>query len=282
MFQKTPNYIKYIYKNTIYLFLFILLFRVVFFYFSIDLSEANTPEIRKAILLGIRFDLKLAIIATFPLHLLILIVNYHFFKKKVYKIINSVYLTLTYIIITLFYLTDFGYYEYLAMRLDASSLRFLSNLKISTQVLVESYPVYKGFIGMVILGIIIFKLSNLSYKLQKETFVIHSKKRKAVYFIATFLLLSFGIYNSITHYPLRWSEAFFSKDNKVNQFGLNPVLYFFDSFAFRSEGVNKKAFENLALAGGFDSSRNTHRAISNIVFIKHRRVTQAKASITRS
>ena len=61
--------------------------------------------------------------------------------------------------------------------------------------------------------------------------------------MGVFLLLSFGIYNSITHYPLRWSEAFFSKNNKVNQFGLNPVLYFFDSFAFRSEGVDMEEFK---------------------------------------
>jgi phosphoglycerol transferase MdoB-like AlkP superfamily enzyme len=42
---------------------------------------------------------------------------------------------------------------------------------------------------------------------------------------------------------LRWSEAFFSKNNSVNQFALNPVLYFFDSFAFRSEGVDLEKFK---------------------------------------
>lgn len=56
-------------------------------------------------------------------------------------------------------------------------------------------------------------------------------------------MLSYGVYNSITHYPLRWSEAFFSKNNTINQFALNPVLYFFDSFAFRSEGVNIEKFK---------------------------------------
>ena len=67
-----------------------------------------------------------------------------------------------------------------------------------------------------------------------------SKKVKAIYFICTFLLLSFGVYGSITHYPLRWSEAFFSKNNTINQFALNPVLNFFDSFAFRNEGADNE------------------------------------------
>ena len=65
-----------------------------------------------------------------------------------------------------------------------------------------------------------------------------------MYFIFTFLILSFIVFNSITHHPLRWNEAFFSKNNAINQFTLNPVLYFFDNFAFRSEGVNIGEFKN--------------------------------------
>ncbi|WP_240914535.1 LTA synthase family protein [Polaribacter sp. 11A2H] len=145
--------------------------------------------------------------------------------------------------LTLFYLFDLGYYEYLAIRLDASSLRFLGNLKISTQVLVESYPIYKGLIGLLILCFIIYKYANFVYNLFSKAHQEITKKVKAVIIILTVLVLSFGIYNSITHYPLRWSEAFFSKNTIVNQFALNPVLYFFDSFSFRSEGVDVEKFK---------------------------------------
>jgi phosphoglycerol transferase MdoB-like AlkP superfamily enzyme len=62
--------------------------------------------------------------------------------------------------------------------------------------------------------------------------------------------LAFGIYNSFTHYPLRWSQAFFSKNQAVNQFALNPILYFYDSFAFRSTGFDlektKKYYPSVA------------------------------------
>ena len=35
----------------------------------------------------------------------------------------------------------------------------------------------------------------------------------------------------------------YAKNNALNQFALNPVLYFFDSFAFRSEGVDMEKFK---------------------------------------
>lgn len=243
MFLKIPNYIKYIFTNVFSLFIFILLFRFFFYLFFTNLDDASAKEIQKAILLGVRFDLKLAILSFFPLAIFVLITNYKFFKKSVYKKIANFYLVLIYIILTLFYIFDFGYYEYLAIRLDASSLRFLGNLKISTQVLFESYPVYKGLFGLLVLSFIIYKFSGFLYKSFSETHQKVTKKIKIALFIFTFLLLSFGVYNSVTHYPLRWSEAFFSKNNSVNQFALNPVLYFLDSFAFRSEGVNIEKFK---------------------------------------
>jgi hypothetical protein len=222
------------------------LFRGIFYLFFAQLdanSSLASPEIQKAILLGIRFDLKLAIITLFPFIIFVLITNYRFFERIILKRIASIYLLVSYLVLTLFYLFDFGYYEYLSIRIDASSLRFLDNFKISTQVLIESYPIYKGLLALVILCFIIYKYAGFVYGLYSKTQEKITNKLKAVFFIAMILLCSFGIYNSITHYPLRWSEAFFSKNNTINQFALNPVLYFFDSFAFRSEGVNLEKFK---------------------------------------
>ena len=153
-------------------------------------------------------------------------------------------------VITLFFVFDFGYYDYLSIRLDAASLRFLSNLDISTQVLFESYPVYKGLFGLLILVIILYKLNGYIYKKHAIKTESISKKKKAFFIIIPFFLLAFGIYNSFSHYPLRWSQAFFSKNQNVNQFALNPVLYFYDSFEFRSTGFDlektKKYYSSVA------------------------------------
>jgi phosphoglycerol transferase MdoB-like AlkP superfamily enzyme len=237
MKPKIPNYIKFIFLNAFSLFVFILVFRFIFFGFFAQLDDVSFIETRKAFLLGIRFDVKLAILTIFPLAILILIINYRFFQYKIYRKIASLYLIISYVVLTLFFLTDFGFYEYLGARLDATSLKFLTNLKISGQVLVESYPVYKGFIGLLFLGFLSAKLIGFIYGKFNPKELKISKKGKAGYIIFTVLFLSFGVYNSTSHYPLRWSEAFFSKNNRVNQFALNPILYFFDSFAFRSESV---------------------------------------------
>jgi len=239
MIKKLPNYIKYIALNVLFLFIFSFVFRLIFFFTLVNTNTVTNDEISTAFLFGIRFDIKLAILTFFPLALLILIVNYSFFKRKIYKTIATIYLVLAYLTLTIFYLIDFGYYSYLYTRLDAASLRFLSNLKISTQLLWESYPVFKGAIGLIVLILIARFIARYHYtKVANNVIQPISKKIKAIYFIVIFLLLSFGIYGSFTHYPLRWSQAFFSKNNTINQFSLNPILNFFDSFAFRNEGVD--------------------------------------------
>ena len=243
MSERIPNYIKYIFSNVLFLFIFIFSFRVIFYFCFAQLENVSSSEIKTAFWLGLRFDIKLAVLSFFPLALFILITNYNFFKRKIYQQIAIIYAILAYLTLTLFFLFDFGYYDYLNIRLDASSLRFLSNFKISSQVLVESYPIYKGLFSLLVVSIIIYKLSKILYLSFKMQHKVISNKLKSLYFVVTFLVLSFGIYNSLTHYPLRWSEAFFSKKNAVNQFTLNPVLYFFDSFAYRSEGVDMKEFK---------------------------------------
>ena len=250
MQQRIPNYIKYIFVNILSLTIYALLFRVIFYTYFAQLDTVSSTEIQQAFGLGIRFDIKLAVLAVFPIAILLFIINQRFFKHKFYKRVSTIYFTIMYLIITLFYVFDFGYYDYLSIRLDAASLRFLSNLSISTQVLFESYPVYKGMFGLLILGFIIYKFNTFIYKKFNVETTRISKKRKAFFIVIPFFVLAFGIYNSFTHYPLRWSQAFFSKNQAVNQFALNPILYFYDSFAFRSTGFDleetKKYYSSIA------------------------------------
>jgi phosphoglycerol transferase MdoB-like AlkP superfamily enzyme len=239
MIKKLPNYIKYIFINVWFLFAYLFIFRLIFFFYVADFDSASQKDIMTAFGYGIRFDLKLAILSYFPLSILILSANYFLFKKRIFRKISIIYHVVIYLILTIFYLTDIGYYSYLFTRLDATSLRFLSNFKISAQLLIETYPIFKGGVGLLILFLLVrFTSLKLFDKMVSNKMPYLSKKIKFIYFLFTFLLLSFGVYGSITHYPLRWSEAFFSKNNTVNQFSLNPVLNFFDSFAFRNDGAD--------------------------------------------
>jgi phosphoglycerol transferase MdoB-like AlkP superfamily enzyme len=238
-----PNYIKYIFKNVLFLFIYLTIFRLLFYLFFLDTTNFDTSELKNAFFLGMRFDLKLATLIVFPIAILVLILNHRFFLKSIYKKIAAFYWVFSYIITTVFYLFDFGFYSYLNTRIDATALRFTTNLTISLQVLIESYPVFWGIFGLFVLGLIIYKFSNWQYKITIQNNAITSIKKKSIYFVSTFVVMAFFVYNSFTHYPLRWSQAFFSKNIAINQFALNPVLYFFDSFAFRSEGVDLEDFK---------------------------------------
>ncbi|MDG1527922.1 MAG: sulfatase-like hydrolase/transferase [Polaribacter sp.] len=266
MLQRIPNYIKYLFANLFSIAVYAFIFRLVFYFFFAQLNSVTTSEIQQAFGLGIRFDIKLATLVVFPIALLLFVINQRFFNYKIYKKISIIYFTIMYLVITLFYVFDFGYYDYLSIRLDAASLRFLSNLKISTQVLFESYPVYKGLFALLILGIVIYKFNAYLYKKFNVTTLPISKKRKAFFIVIPFFLLAFGIYNSFSHYPLRWSQAFFAKNQAVNQFALNPILYFYDSFAFRSDGFDiektKKYYPSVAKQLGLSKdSLNFKRSV---------------------
>lgn len=241
--MKIPNYVKYIFNNILLLFAYQAIFRLIFYFYSLQTENISSNELQRAFLLGFRFDLKLATIVIFPLALFVLALNHRFFSKKIFGRIASFYLVVSYIIVTIFFLFDFGFYDYLNTRIDATAMRFSTNLEISLQVLLESYPIYKGILGLIIIGFFVFIITNWFYTKQINTNNFSSIKKKSTYLVGTILVMSLFIYNSFTHYPLRWSQAFFSKNTEVNQFSLNPILYFFDSFAFRSEGVDIVEFK---------------------------------------
>ena len=238
-----PNYIRYIFKNVLFLFVYLTIFRLIFYFFALDTFDFDSSEIKNAFFLGTRFDLKLSSLVVFPIAILILILNNRFFSKPFFKKIALYYWVISYVLITIFYLLDFGFYSYLNTRIDATALRFTTNLKISLQVMVESYPVFSGLFLLLILGFLVYKFSHWQFKISSKNNIIISIKKKSFYFAGTIIVLSFFIYSSFTHYPLRWSQAFFSKNIAINQFTLNPILYFFDSFAFRSEGVDFEDFK---------------------------------------
>ena len=85
MIKRLPNYIKYLFINVGFLFTYLLIFRLIFFYFVADLDSATQRDILTAFSYGIRFDIKLAILSYFHLSILILIANHFFFEKKIYR-----------------------------------------------------------------------------------------------------------------------------------------------------------------------------------------------------
>ena len=105
-------------------------------------SDPYTLEsLIKAVLIGIRFDLRLAIMVNIPqmIFCALPIVNviYSIWVRR----ISNLYIYLFTVFLLLFYAVDIGHYSYLGRRVDVSVLRFLDNPEISAQMVWESYPV---------------------------------------------------------------------------------------------------------------------------------------------
>ena len=179
------------------------LLRAIFFVLFSD-HRAPTPDLLHAFYLGLKFDARLAAIVSFPLL---------FFTSRTY-------IALVEILLAIVYAADFATYAYIRQRLNAGVLEFLRNPIISLHMAWESYHVvWFGLILVAVLALVIvlFRGSPTADRGPRwERAVL------AVLFLAC-------IYGKLSRYPLRWSDAYFSRDSFVGDLALNPVQYLFES-----------------------------------------------------
>jgi len=215
-----------------------LLFRIGFLlYFIPGSTPLFSSPILKALYLGIKFDARLAALACLPVLFLSGIPPIDPFKKRTAKTAWTVYLVVTFAVILVVYLFDFGFFDYRRTRLDSTVLMFAENPLISLKMVWQSYAVIPVLIGYALLVFFYFRLVKKLISLPAFP-PLHSKwKRVVVHVVFGFLLIGV-IYGKLARYPLRWSEAFFSPDHFVSQFGVNPVLYFSKTFSTRAENYD--------------------------------------------
>jgi phosphoglycerol transferase MdoB-like AlkP superfamily enzyme len=179
------------------------LLRAIFFVLFSD-HRAPTPDLLHAFYLGLKFDARLAAIVSVPLL---------FFTSRAY-------IALVEILLAIVYAADFATYAYIRQRLNAGLLEFLRNPIISLHMAWESYHVvWFGLIVLVVLVLIVglFRESRLATRGSRT-----ERAALAVFFLAC-------MYGKLSRYPLRWSDAYFSRDSFVGDLALNPVQYLFES-----------------------------------------------------
>lgn len=205
------------------------LFRLVFylaFYQSAESFHYN--EVTKAFLIGLRFDIRLAIVLTLPLFALTLFRPLHWSRSSLHRRIWVWAYTLLYALLALIYVGDIGYYAYLESRINYRIFEFMQNFWISTKMVVQTYNVWIWGLALVLFSL------GVHHIFYKKIFIVRPdiKKTKAV--LATqsatlTLLVLLGLHNSLDQYPLRWSAAFFSQNMFISSLALNPVHYIFDT-----------------------------------------------------
>jgi phosphoglycerol transferase MdoB-like AlkP superfamily enzyme len=227
----TPK-LKYLYALVIFQLIVYTCFRILFLGYNWhELNSSAVHLLPQVLLLGFKFDLRLALGLLIPAFILI------HFNKKILTIVYSLLFT----IVTSLYVLDAGYFNYLKARLNATVIQFLKNPIISFQMVRESYPWFWLLLLIVIFGVgFYFFLSRIMEKIlfeQKVEVTLQKKIGRMTLFIFVFVL---GLYGSVHMYPLRWSEAFLSPDPFTSNLALNPILYMIDTYTFRTSDFDEE------------------------------------------
>jgi len=229
------------------LLLFTIFRSVFYFWFVIDGNEFQAVEILQAFYLGLKFDLRLALLVNSPILLVAWLKWFNPFSLQWQKFALRFwkgYLTIANSLLIFLYFMDFGHYDYLNIRIDATVLRFLENPLISANMVWESYPVIGISLGFTLLMAVIYFLNSqlLNYYADSNHQVYYaSNLRKYTLISVLCLCYLFGIYGKFSYYPLRWSDAYFSTDSFISALASNPVLYFAETFKNRESGYDIEA-----------------------------------------
>jgi len=243
--EKVPRLLRFLFAFIVGM---TLVFIVLHLAFWLAFEDAKAPlsssDFWHALWLGARFDLRLTINMILPIFFLGWIKWLNPFNSSAMKYFWLTYLTLAFSGIALVYIIDFGHFSYLGIRLDATALRFLEDLSISADMVMESYPVFwitLGYLGAV--GVFVFLLNLLYERCLKKPTPRYSVVGYGVIGFISLLLLTLGVMSKFSQYPLRWSEAAFSSHPFAAQFTYNPVQYFYDTLENSGVVYDKSAVE---------------------------------------
>ncbi|WP_160713678.1 LTA synthase family protein [Chitinophaga solisilvae] len=236
--KNVPRYIRYVFVQTLYLFLLMVMFRAIFYFFFFKTTITDSAVIAKAWYLGLKFDLRLALILIIPLALTAVIARNRLFTSKAIRRGVFIYLFLVFTLLTLLYILDLGHYDYLGIRLDPSILRFLAKGERAdnARMVWQSYPVVRGTLAIFVFLFLLHRLQRRTWNhFAAQPVILLRNWPFTGYVTGLTLLIGAGIYANFAYFPLRWSQAMFTRDNGVTSLGLNPILYFFSNFSVKGD-----------------------------------------------
>src|SRR5471032_598874 len=186
--------------------------------------------------IGLRFDLRLAVLLMLPLALLAWLPRWNLLSVPALRGLARVYLLLALAVVGLVYIVDFGHYAYLGVRINATVLRYLEDAQISRQMVWQTYPVLWIALGwLAVLGVWLYallRLERVTLDRAPKTIRRRSVVVGAGLGLVAVLLALLGRVENLNlenPVPLRWSDAFFSGNSQVAAVGLNPVLFLYDT-----------------------------------------------------
>lgn len=200
--------------------------------------------------IGLRFDLRLAILLMLPIALLAWLPKWNLTRSRTLRWLARLYLALALGAVLLVYIIDFGHYAYLGVRINATVLRFLEDAQISTDMVWQTYPVVwitlgwaaaTALVWWLLLRIERVTLDRPARPISRLSLIWGGALMVAAVFVA--ILGRVDNINLENPVPLRWSDAFFSGDNQIAALGLNPVIFLYDTLKVPNQPYDRKQVE---------------------------------------
>jgi phosphoglycerol transferase MdoB-like AlkP superfamily enzyme len=200
---------------------------------GVDLKE---PALLETFGIGLRFDLRLAVLILLPLALLAWLPRWNLLTVPALRWLARGYLLVALAVVGLVYIIDFGHYAYLGVRINATVLRYLEDAQISQQMVWETYPVLwitlSWLTAVSLWTYALVRLERITLDGEHKPFgklALASVATVGVIVVLLALLGRVANLNLENPVPLRWSDAFFSGNNQIAAVGLNPVLFLYDT-----------------------------------------------------
>lgn len=197
--------------------------------------------------IGLRFDLRLAILLMLPVALLAWLPVWNLTRSRAIRWLARLYLALALGAVLLVYIIDFGHYAYLGVRINATVLRFLEDAQISTDMVWQTYPVVWITLGWAAATALVWWLLLRLERVTLDRPAKRISRLSLTWGSALMVVLVFlGILGRVENInlenpvPLRWSDAFFSGDNQISALGLNPVIFLYDTLRVPNEPYDRK------------------------------------------
>ena len=236
-----PRRVQYLLTLTLALWCLQGLFRLLFWGFLSELPIAAEGYLLKAFWIGLRFDLRVSLLAALTTLPWLFLPRFSAVDYPLLRRMLGYWFGITLFIILLMYVLDAGHYLYLGKRIDASIVRFSSDLSISTSMIWQSYPVIQ-------ICLVLAATWALGYWLHYQFLLPLLRQEKShrrwysncihlVVIAALFLLILLGRWSLV---PLRWNHAFFNGNAPVAALGLNPFVWIYDTASFTTKTAIKE------------------------------------------
>lgn len=193
-------------------------------------------DVARAWWLGLRFDLRMALLLLLPLALLGGMRMFDPARSGAARRGWSCWFGLALFVVFFVYALDLGHYAYEAERLNANLLDHLQEPGIAARMAWQTYPVLPGLAAVVALAAATTLLLSRWLATPAAPFT-GSRRRRIAIATSGGLLYVLALHGQWSQYPLRWSNAYFTPNAYLAALASNPLQTLFDTWREPSRPV---------------------------------------------